>query len=165
MQAGITGATLLGNAVIFDGRIYLGMALPGSSTVGIDLNIDRLQYGMDGQGNLSFQGVTADGSFTPGTEMSKKLLGGFGINGSAEGSIDTFNGKYSVAFDIDAKLANFASSMSLRKRRDRPVHSRLDQDRRRPGQRNPGNADDADRETDENRRRRLGPGGHDQRQL
>jgi len=115
MQAGITGATLLGNAVIFDGRIYLGMALPGSSTVGIDLNIDRLQYGMDGQGNLSFQGVTADGSFTPGTEMSKKLLGGFGINGSAEGSIDTFNGKYSVAFDIDAKLANFASSMSLRK--------------------------------------------------
>lgn len=115
MQAGITGATLLGNAVIFDGRIYLGMALPGSNTVGIDLNIDRLQYGMDGQGNLSFQGVTADGSFTPGTDVSKQLLGGFGINGSAEGSIDTFDGKYALAFDIDAKLANFASSMSLKK--------------------------------------------------
>ncbi|QJD85674.1 S-layer homology domain-containing protein [Cohnella herbarum] len=115
MQAGITGATLLGNAVIFDGRIYVGMALPGSNVVGIDLNIDRLQYGMDGKGNLSFQGVTADGSFTPGTDISQKLLGGFGINGSAEGSIDTFDGKYAVAFDIDAKLANFASSMSLRK--------------------------------------------------
>lgn len=115
MQAGITGATLLGNAVILDGRIYFGMALPGSNTVGIDLNIDRLQYGMDAQGNLSFQGVTADGSFTPGTDMSKQLLGGFGINGSAEGSIDTFNGKYGVAFDMDAKLANFASSLSLKK--------------------------------------------------
>ncbi|MFB9279464.1 S-layer homology domain-containing protein [Cohnella cellulosilytica] len=115
MQAGITGATLLGSAVIFDGRIYFGMALPGSDTVGIDLNIDRLQYGMDDQGNLSFQGVTADGSFTPGTEISKKLLGGFGINGSAAGSIDTFNGKYAVAFDVDAKLANFASSLSLKK--------------------------------------------------
>ncbi|MFD0674697.1 S-layer homology domain-containing protein [Cohnella sp. GCM10027633] len=115
MQAGFTGATLLGNAVIFDGRLYFGMALPGSSTVGIDLSIDRLQYGMDGKGNLSFQGVTAEGSFTPGTEMSKKLLGGFGINGTAEGSIDTFDGKYGMAFDIDAKLANIASTLSLKK--------------------------------------------------
>ncbi|MHA6482394.1 S-layer homology domain-containing protein [Paenibacillus sp. strain BS8-2] len=114
MQAGVTGATLLGNSVIFDGRLYFGMALPGSSTVGIDLNIDRLQYGMDGQGNLSYQGVVANGSFTPGTELSKKLLGGFGINGNAEGSIDTFNGQYGVAFDVDAKLANFASNLSLK---------------------------------------------------
>ncbi|MFC5404807.1 S-layer homology domain-containing protein [Cohnella soli] len=115
MQAGITGVTLLGNAVMFDGRVYFGMALPGSSTLGIDLKIDRLQYGMDGQGNLNFQGVAADGSFTPGTDLSKKLLGGFGIVGSAEGSIDTFNGKYGVAFDMDAKLANFAASLSLKK--------------------------------------------------
>lgn len=115
MQAGITGASLLGSTVIFDGRLYFGMALPGSSTVGIDLIINRLQYGIDGQGNLGFQGVTADGSFSPGSDISKQLLGGFGINGSAEGSIDTFNGKYAVGLDIDAKLANFASSLSLKK--------------------------------------------------
>ncbi|QTH41382.1 S-layer homology domain-containing protein [Cohnella sp. LGH] len=115
MQAGITGATLLDDAVIFDGKIYFGMALPGSDSVGINLNIDRLQYGMDNKGNLSFQGVAAEGSFTPGTEISKKLLGGFGINGSAEGSIDTFNGNYAVAFDVDAKLANLASSLSLKR--------------------------------------------------
>jgi hypothetical protein len=115
MQAGITGAKLLENTVIFDGKLLFGMAMPGGSTVGIDLNIDRLQYGIDGQGNLSFQGVTAEGSFTPANDISKQLLGGFGINGSAEGSVDTFKGKYAVGLDIDAKLANFASSMSLKK--------------------------------------------------
>jgi hypothetical protein len=115
MQAGFTGATLLGNSVIFDGRLYLGMALPGTYPVGISLNIDRLQYGMDGQGNLSYQGVTAEGSVSLGNDVSKKLLGGFGINGSAEGSIDTFNSKYGLGFDIDAKLANFASNLSLKK--------------------------------------------------
>lgn len=115
MQAGFTGATLLGNSVIFDGRLYLGMVLPGSSTVGIDLDINKLQYGMDGQGNLSYQGVTADGYINLGTDISKKLLGGFGINGSAEGSIDTFNGEYAVDFELDAKLANFASSLGLKK--------------------------------------------------
>lgn len=115
MQAGFTGATLLGNSVIFDGVINLSMALPGSDPIGIGLNIDRLQYGMDVQGNLSYQGVTADGSVSLGNDVSKKLLGGFGINGSAEGSIDTFNGKYGLGFDIDAKLANFASSLSLKK--------------------------------------------------
>lgn len=115
MQAGFTGATLLGNSVIFDGRLYLGLALPGSSNVGIDLDINKLQYGMDGQGNLSYEGVTADGSINLGTDISKKLLGGFGINGNAEGSIDTFNGEYAVDFELDAKLANFASSLALKK--------------------------------------------------
>jgi hypothetical protein len=115
MQAGFTGATLLGNSVIFDGVINLSMALPGIDPVGINMNIDRLQYGMDGQGNLSYQGVTAEGSVSLGNDVSKKLLGGFGINGSAEGSIDTFNNKYGLGFDIDAKLANFASSLSLKK--------------------------------------------------
>ncbi|RKP54030.1 hypothetical protein D7Z26_11615 [Cohnella endophytica] len=115
MTAKITGATLTGNAIMFDGKVYFGMALPGSGNVGIGLNIDRLQYGVDGQGSLNFQGVKADGSFTTGNDMSKKLLGGFGLSATAEGSIDTFENKYSVAFDMDAKLANFAAEMSLKK--------------------------------------------------
>jgi len=114
-QAGIRGATLLEKSIIFEGVLYLGMALPGNDKVGINLKMDRLQYDMDTQGNLSFQGVKADGSFILGNDLSRKLLGGFGINGSAEGSIDTFNGNYAVAFDMDAKLANFASSLSLKK--------------------------------------------------
>ncbi|MDG0795153.1 S-layer homology domain-containing protein [Cohnella ginsengisoli] len=115
MTAKITGAALLGNAMMFDGKVYFGMALPGSSNVGFGLNIDRLQYGADGQGSLSFQGVKADGYFTPGNDMSKKLLGGFGLGATAEGSIDTFESEYSVALDVDAKLANFAANMSLKK--------------------------------------------------
>lgn len=115
MQADITGAKLLENTVIFDGKLLFGMAMPGGNTLGIDLDIDRLEYGIDGQGNLSFQGVKAEGSFTPANDISKHLLGGFGINGSAEGSVDTFKGKYAVGLDIDAKLANIASSMSLKK--------------------------------------------------
>ncbi|PZT53467.1 S-layer homology domain-containing protein [Paenibacillus silvae] len=115
MTAQITGASLLGNKMVFDGKVYLGMALPGSGNMGFGLQIDRLQYGADGQGSLNFQGVKADGYFTPGNDMSKKLLGGFGVGASAEGSIDTFKEEYGLAFDIDAKLANFAAEMGLKR--------------------------------------------------
>lgn len=114
MQVAVTGVTLLKNAVMFDGKVYFGMALPGSSNVGFGLNIDRLQYGVDGSGSMSFQGVKADGSFTPGTDFSR-VLGGFNMSATAEGSIDTFANNYALAFDVDAKLANFAASMSLKK--------------------------------------------------
>jgi len=116
LTAQLTEAMLIGNEIMFEGKAFYGIMIPGGNEFGFSLDINRLQYALDKEGKLVYKGLQAAGAITPPNDFAGKVLPGFKLDNKVaiEGSIDTFEKIYGLGFDLETKLASFAASAALK---------------------------------------------------
>ncbi|WP_217492834.1 S-layer homology domain-containing protein [Bacillus sp. FJAT-27264] len=127
LTAQLTDALLIGNDIMFEGKAFYGIMIPGGNEFGFSLDINRLQYTLDKDGKLVYKGLQAAGAITPPNDFAGKVLPGFKLDNKVaiEGSIDTFEKIYGLGFDLETKLASFAASAALKQINDSYIPNKV----------------------------------------
>jgi len=103
-------AALLKNAIVFGGRLYFDVSVPGvDAGAELDVAINRLEYGCK-NGNFVFNGVDGSGKL----EIKAEIIPGFGLsNPYVAAEINTFKKRYLFEASIDIKAFSVGGKLVL----------------------------------------------------